>query len=86
MASLEGGGGVGGHFSPSGSNAKNKNKSPMLIPILFHEVMGDYSVFVFLRTGHFLSCHGFYFIHCVQFSQLNDLDIVRSCAQLQVRS
>ena len=37
MASL-GGGGVGCHFSPSGSNAKNKNKSPMLIPILFHEL------------------------------------------------
>ena len=30
--------GVGCHFSPSGSNPKNKNKSPMLIPILFHEV------------------------------------------------
>ena len=26
---------VGCHFSPSGSNAKNKNKSPMLIPIDF---------------------------------------------------
>ena len=31
--------GVGCHFSPSGSNAKNKNNSPMLIPILFHEVI-----------------------------------------------
>ena len=26
-------------FSPSGSNTKNKNKSPMLLPILFHEVI-----------------------------------------------
>ena len=35
-----GGGGVGCHFSPSGSNTKNKNKSPMLIPIfLFPEVI-----------------------------------------------
>ena len=33
------GGGVGCHFSPSGSNTKNKNKSPMLIPILFPEVI-----------------------------------------------
>ena len=29
----------GCHFSPCGSNAKNKNKSPMLIPTLFHEVI-----------------------------------------------
>ena len=36
---LGGGGGVGCHFSPSGSNTKNKNKSPMLIPILFPEVI-----------------------------------------------
>ena len=57
MASL--GGGVGCPFSPSGSNAKNKNKSPMLIPILFHEVIINKCI-----------CHGFYFIHCVQFSQL----------------
>ena len=33
------GGGIGCHFSPSGSNAKNKNKSPILIPILFHDVI-----------------------------------------------
>ena len=32
-------GGIGCHFSPSGSNSKNKNKSPMLIPILFPEVI-----------------------------------------------
>ena len=32
------GGGVGCHVSPSVSNTKNKNKSPMLIPILFPEV------------------------------------------------
>ena len=32
--------GVGCIFSPSGSNSKNKNKSPMtLIPIIFHEVI-----------------------------------------------
>ena len=37
-----GGGGVGCHFSPSGSNTKNKNKSPMLIPILFPEVHGNH--------------------------------------------
>ena len=29
----------GSHFSTSWSNAKNKNKSPMFIPILFHEVI-----------------------------------------------
>ena len=29
----------GCHFSPSSSNAKNKNKSLMLIPILFHEII-----------------------------------------------
>ena len=57
-------------FSPSGSNSKNKNKSPMLIPILFHEVIINKCI-----------CHGFYFVHCIQFSQLSDLDIVRSCAQ-----
>ena len=28
----------GCHVSPSGSNAKNKKKSAMLKPILFHEV------------------------------------------------
>ena len=52
-----GGGGVGCHFSPSWSNTKNKNKSSMLIPILFPEVM---------------HCDRFYFVHCIQFSQLND--------------
>ena len=36
---LGGGGGVGCHFSPSGSNTKKKNKSPRLIPIAFHEVI-----------------------------------------------
>ena len=43
---------VGCHFSPSGSNSKNKNKSPMLIPFLFHEVIIK------------CICHVFYFIHC----------------------
>ena len=38
-AKMASSGGIGCHFSPSGSNAKNKNKSPMLIPILFHEVI-----------------------------------------------
>ena len=33
------GGGVGCHFSHSRSNTKNKKKSPMLIPILLHEVI-----------------------------------------------
>ena len=33
------GGGVGCHFSPSGSNTNNKNKSPMLIPISFPGVI-----------------------------------------------
>ena len=56
--------GVGCHFSPSGSNSKNINKSPMLIPILFHEVIINKCI-----------CHGFYFVHCIQFSQLSDLDI-----------
>ena len=42
----------------------------MLIPILFHEVIINKCI-----------CHGFYFVHCIQFSQLSDLDIVRSCAQ-----
>ena len=32
------GGGGGCHVSPSGSNAKNKKKSAMLISILFHGV------------------------------------------------
>ena len=64
--------GVGCHFSPSGSNAKNKNNSPMLIPILFHEVIINKCI-----------CHGFYFIHCIQFGHLNDLYIVRSCAQVR---
>ena len=64
--------GVGCHFSPSGSNAKNKKKSPMLIPILFHEVIINKCI-----------CYDFYFIHCIQFSQLSDLDIVRSCAQVR---
>ena len=31
--------GGGCHFSPSGSNTKNKNKSPMLIPISFPGVI-----------------------------------------------
>ena len=35
---LNRGGGGGCHVSPSGSNAKNKKKSAMLILILFHEV------------------------------------------------
>ena len=52
-------GGVGCHFSPSGSNAKNNNKSPMFIPILFHEVILNKCI-----------CHRFYFILCIQFSQL----------------
>ena len=64
--------GVGCHFSPSGSNSKNINKSPMLIPILFHEVIINKCI-----------CHGFYFVHCIQFSQLSDLDIVRSWAQVR---
>ena len=47
-----GGGGVGCHFSPYGSNAKNKNKSPMLIPILFHEVIINMHLSSFLfRTS-----------------------------------
>ena len=36
------GGGVGCHVSPSGSNTKNKNKSLMLIPILFPEAQGNH--------------------------------------------
>ena len=44
--------GVGCICSPSGSNAKNKNKSPMLIPILFHEVIINKCIY-----------HGFYFVH-----------------------
>ena len=63
---------VGCHFSPSGSNSKNENKSPMLIPILFHEVIINKSI-----------CHGFFSVHCIQFSQLSDLDIVRSWAQVR---
>ena len=76
MTSCENGAprGVGCNLSPSGSNAKNKNNSPILIPILFHEVI-----------IHKCICHGFYFIHCIQFSQLNDLYIVRSCAKSEVR-
>ena len=65
-------GGVGCHFSPSWSNAKNKNNSPMLIPILFHEVIINKCIY-----------HGFYFIHCIQFSQFNDLYIVRSQGFMQ---
>ena len=45
--------GVWCHFSPSGSNSKNKNKSPMLTPILFHEVIINKCI-----------CHRFYFVHC----------------------
>ncbi len=52
---------VGCHFSPSGSNNKNKNNSPMLIPILFPEVIIiKCIVIVLFRTL------------CIQFSQLND--------------
>ena len=48
-------------FSPSGSNNKNKNNSPMLIPILFPEVIiNKCIVIVLFRTL------------CIQFSQLND--------------
>ena len=64
--------GVMCNFSPSGSNPKNKNKSLMLIPILFHEVIINKCI-----------CHRFYFVQCIQFSQLNDLYIVRSCAQVR---
>ena len=39
---LLGGGGVGCHFSPSRSNTKNKNKSPMLIPIIFPDAQGNH--------------------------------------------
>ena len=40
---------VGCNFSPSGSNTKNKNKSPMLIPILFPEVIiNKFTVIVFI--------------------------------------
>ena len=63
--------GVGCQFSPSGSNAKNKNNSPMLIPILFQEVIINKCI-----------CHGFYFIHCIQFGQLNDLYKLRSSPKL----
>ena len=51
--------GVGCNFSPSGSNSKNINKTPMLIPILFHEVIINKCI-----------CHGFYFVHCIQFPKL----------------
>ena len=36
------GGGVGCHFSPFRSNTKNKNKSSILIPILFPEAQGNH--------------------------------------------
>ena len=43
------GGGVACHFSPSGSNTKNKNNSPMLIPVLFPEVIiNKFIVIVFI--------------------------------------
>ena len=45
----------------------------MLIPILFHEVIK-------------CSCHGFYFIHCIQFSQLNDLYMSEVALKSEVRA
>ena len=42
--------GVGFHFPPAGSNAKNKNKSPILIPMLFHEVIKTIVCQVFKRS------------------------------------
>ena len=50
---------VGCHFSPSGSNNKNKNNSPMLIPIIFPEAIMN-------------KCIVIVFVYCIQFSQLND--------------
>ena len=31
-------------------------------------------------------CHGFYFVHCIQFSQLSDLDIVQVGLKSEVRA
>ena len=39
---------VGCHLSSSGSNNKNKNNSPMLIPILFPEVIINKCIVVVL--------------------------------------
>ena len=69
------GGGVGCHFSPSGSNTKNKNKSPMLIPIfLFPEVIIKNALW------------WFYFVHCIQFSQLNDYTSSEVALKSEVRA
>ena len=65
MASLVGYG-VIFHLPGSGSNAKNKNKSPMLIPTLFHEAGPNHK--------QNLHCHPLDFVHRhIQFSQSTDL-------------
>ena len=73
MASSGGGGGggegVGCHFSPSGS------KSPMLIAILFHEVIINKCI-----------CDRFYSVHCIQFSQLNEYTSSEVALKSEVRA